>query len=208
MAGGAVAGSVLAHDGLLKRWRLPGALAMGACRTTNALLGPIALGLWSPLAPDGPGSGALAYALLVGAYVVGLTWVSTFEDRSPDAAEQAGAFSATAGAPLAALLLSLLSGGWSPLGAVGWLPLARVVWGQAWAAALGDAGAHGRTVALLKGLWLLDLGLAAAALSGGALASGLVVLGCLFAGGKLAAARLWGKPPGPAPAGAPAGGGT
>ena len=44
LAGSAVAASVLAYDALLKRYRALGSLAMAACRVTNVLLGPTALG--------------------------------------------------------------------------------------------------------------------------------------------------------------------
>ena len=195
LAGGAVAAAVLSYDGLLKRWTAPGSLAMGACRFANALLGPAALGAAVFSGPDG--SPALAYASLVGAYVAALTWVSTFKDRRPSAAERAGAFAAVAAAPLGALLLSALAGGWSPLGALGWGPLAVLVWRQAWAAEAGEAGAHGRTIALLKGLWLLDLGVVLAALEGELLAAGLLILAALYGVGTWGAKRLWARP-GPA----------
>src|SRR5690606_8830438 len=58
VAGAAVAGAVLLYDGALKRWRHPGALAMRACRATNALLGAAVLGA-------APGGWALAWALLL-----------------------------------------------------------------------------------------------------------------------------------------------
>lgn len=204
---GAVAGCVLLYDGLLKRWRLPGSLAMGACRGANALLGPLAAGaLGGPLEPSGPGGGlALAYAALLTTYVAALTWVSTLEDEDAPRSRVALAFGATAAAPLAASALTLLPGGASPLGLLGWAPLVwRVVGEGAAAAREGTRERGGRmTIALLRGLWALDLGALLAGLAGAPaalLAAGLGALAALFALGNLARRALFGPPPGARPA--------
>ncbi len=64
-----LAGAVLVYDGLLKRWALPGALAMGACRYLDVQLGAgFAAG---PLFPG---------AVALGGYVTFLTLVSTREE--------------------------------------------------------------------------------------------------------------------------------
>ncbi len=210
---GALAACVLAYDGFLKRFRVPGALAMGACRGANALLGPIAFGVWSPVAPLGPGGWALVYAVLLTWYVAALTGVSTLEDEEGSPAQIGLAFGATGAAPVAAGALTLLPGGWSPLGWLGFGLLAgRVVREAGAARAEGTRARGGRmTIALLKGLWLFDLGALLAGLGTGEatrvqLGLGLASLGALFAAGSLARRALFGPPPGPT-AGPTSGGG-
>lgn len=69
-AAGALAAAILAYDGFLKRFALPGALAMGACRYLDVQLGAA----FARGAAFGP-------AIALGAYVVLVTLVSTAEDR-------------------------------------------------------------------------------------------------------------------------------
>jgi 4-hydroxybenzoate polyprenyltransferase len=90
-----LAGAVLAYDGWLKRtWAGP--LGMGACRFLNVLLGVSACGslLW-------PRGGHLA--LVVGVYIVGVTWFARTEARVSSQNALIGA----AAVMLAALLLAL-----------------------------------------------------------------------------------------------------
>lgn len=204
---GAVAACVLLYDGWLKRWRLPGSLAMGACRGVNALVGPLAAGaLSAPLELGAPGGGlALAYAALLTFYVAALTGVSTLEDEDAPRTRVALAFGATAAAPLAAAALTLVPGGASPLALLGWGPLVwRVAREGAAAAREGTRTRGGRmTIALLRGLWALDLGALLAGLAGApaaVLAAGLGALAALFALGALARRALFGPPPGAKPA--------
>lgn len=70
LAAALLAGAILLYDGFLKRWAVPGAIAMGACRYLDVQLGA------------GFAAGAaLPPALALGAYVALLTFISTFEDR-------------------------------------------------------------------------------------------------------------------------------
>ncbi len=71
--------AIASYDLFLKRWRIPGALAMGACRGLNLTLGYVA----------GGGillQGAPIQALLLGAYVTAVTLLSTLEERHASAA--------------------------------------------------------------------------------------------------------------------------
>jgi len=72
----AALGAAALYDGGAKRRAVPGALAMGLVRASNAATGVVPLvaaGLASPL--------ALLAPLLVGAYSAGVTYLSTAEDR-------------------------------------------------------------------------------------------------------------------------------
>lgn len=90
-----LAGAILLYDGWLKHTPL-GPLAMGSCRFLNVLLG-VSL------------SGSLAWplgahlALVVGLYIVGVTWFARTEAATSNRAALAGAASVM----LAALLLAL-----------------------------------------------------------------------------------------------------
>ena len=158
-AGGAVAACVLAYDGLLKRWRLPGSLAMGSCRLTNALLGATALGLWSP---DGVGlsSPTLIYACALGAYVTFLTVLSTYEDEDAGPAALALSFAGVLAVPLLLTGLAVSRPEWSLLALLGALPLALVGLRQLVAAIQVGTQRRGgaMTRALIKAIWLLDAG--------------------------------------------------
>jgi 4-hydroxybenzoate polyprenyltransferase len=72
---------VAAYNLIAKCWRLPGALAMGACRSFNMMLGMSAAGASLAF----PSGAAWAPPLILGGYVAGITLVSTFEDRLPGA---------------------------------------------------------------------------------------------------------------------------
>lgn len=68
-----LAAAILAYDAGLKRWAVPGAIAMGAIRYLDVQLGAgFAAGPWFPP------------ALVLGAYVATLTWISTREERPDD----------------------------------------------------------------------------------------------------------------------------
>lgn len=87
--------AILLYDGWLKRTVL-GPLAMGSCRFLNVLLGvSISGGLAWPLGPH--------LALVVGGYIVGVTWFARTEARTSSQAALTGA----ALLVLAALILAL-----------------------------------------------------------------------------------------------------
>lgn len=65
-----LAAAILAYDGFLKRWAIPGALGMGLCRYLDVQMGA-----------GFAGGVAFGPALALGAYVVAVTIVSTLEDR-------------------------------------------------------------------------------------------------------------------------------
>ncbi len=88
LLGGAVAGMavalavlIAAYDLIAKCWRVSGALVMGACRSFNMMLGMSAAGASLAF----PAEAAWAPPLILGAYVAGITLVSTLEERSPAA---------------------------------------------------------------------------------------------------------------------------
>ena len=95
--GGGLFACVLAYNLVLKRWRLPGCLAMGSCRALNMAMGFAAsfdtlfAGAEAPheggmtLVHHGLSPGFWAPAIL-GAYVFSVTLVSTFEETRPGAA--------------------------------------------------------------------------------------------------------------------------
>jgi 4-hydroxybenzoate polyprenyltransferase len=88
-------GAILAYDGWLKRtWAGP--LGMGACRFLNVLLG-------LSLAPQPDLTRAVYLALIVGVYIVGVTWFARTEARASSQAALSGA----ALVMLAGLLLAL-----------------------------------------------------------------------------------------------------
>jgi 4-hydroxybenzoate polyprenyltransferase len=96
LVAGILAGMILLYDGWLKHTPL-GPLVMGSCRFLNVLLGvSVTGGLAWPLGPH--------LALVVGLYIVGVTWFARHETLTSDRLSLAGA----AGLMLAALLLGLL----------------------------------------------------------------------------------------------------
>lgn len=90
-----LAAAILAYDGWLK-YTWAGPLAMGACRFLNVLLGVSACG--SLVWPRGA-----HLALIVGLYIIGVTWFARTEARTSNANALRGA----AAVMLASLLLSL-----------------------------------------------------------------------------------------------------
>src|SRR5262249_1806408 len=91
----ALVAAILLYDGWLKRF-WPGPIVMGACRVLNVLLGMSAAGTFGwPLGAH--------LALVVGLYIVGVTWFARTEARTSKKALLMGA----AGVMLAALLLAL-----------------------------------------------------------------------------------------------------
>jgi 4-hydroxybenzoate polyprenyltransferase len=88
-------GAILLYDGLIKR--TPAApLGMGLCRFLNVLLGLSLVG-------DVPGAQGRYLALIVGLYIVGVTWFARTEARQSQVRSLAGA----AAVMLAALVLAL-----------------------------------------------------------------------------------------------------
>ena len=87
---------ILLYDGWLKRTFL-GSVAMGSCRFLNVLLGLSAAEISFPM------SARLYLALVVGVYIVGVTWFARTEARESN---QSSLMSA-AGIMLAALILAL-----------------------------------------------------------------------------------------------------
>lgn len=188
--GAAVAACVLAYDGWLKRYRLLGSIAMGSCRVSNALMGGLAFGLLTPAATL-----PLVYAGLLGLYVSALTWLSTYEDEDAPALALYLGHAALVAAPLGVVALIVLQPGWNLAGLVGVALLAAVCVRQLVLAAREGTQARGgaATRALLKAIWLLDLGVLLATerwiLCG--------VLAALWLVGSYGAKRLF-RPPQPA----------
>jgi 4-hydroxybenzoate polyprenyltransferase len=149
------AACVLAYDGLLKRSRMPGCFAMGACRAGNILLGgTIALSH----SIDAEGSLRLhwPYAVAIGIYVFSLTLLSTFEDEDERGAGLGLGLFGVFAVPVA-LLLSLPQASRGAAFLAAHLVLVFVL-------ALGavqkgtKATGHTTTRWLLRGLLLLDAG--------------------------------------------------
>jgi 4-hydroxybenzoate polyprenyltransferase len=192
----AVALCILAYDAGLKRWRIPGAIAMGSCRFSNALFGAYALGWWLPT--EGWLQATPIYALILGGYVAALTFLSTYEDERAGALPMTGGFLFTAAAPGVILALCLINEDWRPYGLVGGIPLFGVVLAQWIMAIMEGTRARGQnmTRAFLQALWLLDLGVVA-----GRVESGLTALlaggALLFLIGKIGAKSLFKPPPAP-----------
>ncbi len=76
--GASLGAMVVAYDLGLKRWALPGAIALGACRGLNVLLGVAGAG-----AALGQAHAGTAAATVVACYGFALTWVSTLEETRP-----------------------------------------------------------------------------------------------------------------------------
>ena len=192
----AVAACILSYDAWLKRWKIPGAIAMGACRFSNAIFGAYALGWWGPT--TGWGEALPLYALILGGYVAALTFLSTYEEESASPLAMTAGFFMTAAAPGALLALCLIHSEWRPSGLVGGIPLFGVVLAQ-WIMAIMDGTrtrGQNMTRAFLQALWLLDLGVVAGRLEPGW--GPLLIVGVvLFACGKLGAKALFRPPPAP-----------
>lgn len=151
-----LAACVVGYDAGLKRYRLVGSLAMGACRAVNALLGAVVLGLPSPHAA-GP---VVLYALLLGTYVVYLTVLSFYEDEDAPPDAVATGCLGTVGPP-ALVALATLAGPvrLHPLALVGAVPLALVALYQGCVIVEQGTKARGErpTRALLRGVYLFDV---------------------------------------------------
>ena len=100
LAAGVVAGFVLAYDGFLKRWRVPGAAGMALCRAANVALGA-AVGAASGLSTTGATTLPQKHALAIGTYVFALTILSTLEDEDAPRAGVLLGFGGAIAAPLA-----------------------------------------------------------------------------------------------------------
>lgn len=189
----AVALCILAYDAGLKRWRIPGAIAMGSCRFSNALFGAYALGWWLPT--EGWLEATPVYAMILGGYVAALTFLSTYEDERAGAVAMTGGFLFTAAAPGVILALCLIHEDWRPYGLVGGVPLFGVVLAQWIMAIMEGTRARGQnmTRAFLQALWLLDLAVVAGRVEVG-LTTLLAAGALLFLIGKIGAKSLF-KPP-------------
>jgi len=190
----AVALCILAYDAGLKRWRIPGAIAMGSCRFSNALFGAYALGWWLPT--EGWLQATPVYALILGGYVAALTFLSTYEDERAGPVAMTSGFLFTAAAPGVVLALCLIHDDWRPYGLAGGVPLFGVVLAQWIMAIMEGTRVRGQnmTRAFLQALWLLDLGVVAGRVEAGLtplLAGGAL----LFLIGKVGAKTLFKPPP-------------
>lgn len=151
-----LAACVVGYDAGLKRHRVVGSLAMGACRAVNALLAVFVLG-----APSREAAGApVVYALLLCMYVVYLTVLSFYEDEdAPPDAVATGCLGTVL--PPALVALATLAGPvrMHPLALVGAVPLALVALFQGCVIIEQGTKARGErpTRALLRGLYLLDV---------------------------------------------------
>jgi 4-hydroxybenzoate polyprenyltransferase len=157
LAAGATAAAIVAYDGLLKRWRLPGCLAMAACRSGNVLLGA-SIGLaHTTLGPEGAAPLFVPYAFAIGVYIFSVTLLSTFEHEDAPPSGIAVGFLGVLVVPIA-LGFKLLPAGLPFF--VAHAALASVLAGNA--ARKGTrASGHVTTRWLLRGLLLLDAGVLA-----------------------------------------------
>lgn len=149
---------VVAYDFVFKGERLPGAMAMASCRGVNALLGAYVLGLWPTGRVVSP---VLLYALLVGMYVLYLTVLSFYEESdAPPEAVATGILGTLL--PPVCLALATVVGPvpLHPAALLGAVPLAVVVLWQGFSVIEDGTRARGErtTRALLRGLWLFDVG--------------------------------------------------
>ena len=149
--GPALAAMVVAYDFQLKRSAVVGPIAMGACRALSLLMGVEASG-------DGMTRRGTEGALLLGAYVAGLTLIA----RSETGAARAIELRAGAGLAAAALLATGIRGGPSSMA---WSIAAGALAGPALRRALREPGPKtvGPAVgALIRAIPALDGGLAGA----------------------------------------------
>lgn len=150
------AAAILAYDGLLKRWRMPGCMAMAACRSGNVLLGA-AIGLaHTTLGREGASPLYVPYALAVGIYIFSVTLLSTFENEDAPPSGLALGFLGVITVPIA-LAVKLTAGlpFFAAHAALAFVLAAR-------AAAKGTrATGHTTTRWLLRSLVVLDAGMIA-----------------------------------------------
>jgi 4-hydroxybenzoate polyprenyltransferase len=188
--------AILSYDGVLKRFRLPGCIAMGACRAGNILLGGTIALAQSALGGEGAIALHVPYAIAIGLYVFSLTLLSTFEDEDEKGAGLALGFLGVLSVPVAlATLLRATSYG-IPFFA-GHFGLALVL--AATAVRKGTkATGHTTTRWLLRGLLLLDAGAIAGSglpLLGSAAVLALIVPNVLGAKVLFSRGRPSGAPP-------------
>jgi 4-hydroxybenzoate polyprenyltransferase len=106
---GSLVGCILLYDRWLKHTSA-GPLGMGACRFFNVLLG-----LSTATAEGLPGQARFHLALVVGLYIVGVTWFARTEARQSSQAALAGAAAVMLAALILALALPVWGGSPSPL---------------------------------------------------------------------------------------------
>jgi 4-hydroxybenzoate polyprenyltransferase len=145
-AGGLLAGAILLYDGALKRFAIPGALAMGFCRYLDVQLGAGLAAGW-----------AFGPALLLGAYIATTTYISTLEETPGATNRLRAALLVLVLVPILGtrLLPSPLSAAFALAPLAGWIAFSGL-------RALrdgGNAAALKRLVlALLLGIFLVDAG--------------------------------------------------
>ncbi|MEZ6184303.1 MAG: UbiA family prenyltransferase [Planctomycetota bacterium] len=194
LGGLAVAGCVLAYDGLLKRWRHPGCLSMAACRVANAGLGVVVLG------GELGSTWGWAYALALGVYVYGVTVISTYEDEEAPTASLVAVGLLLGALPAGLGVYALQVGGASapPRGwaALGCGLLLGVLWSQLVDLCVHGSRARGQAAVrtLLHGLWAFDLGAGLFAAPWALFAP----LGALYLASRVATKALFRPPPAPA----------
>lgn len=117
---GCLCAAILLYDGGLKRtWAGP--LGMGTCRFLNVLLGLSVVPVWH-------GRWEIILALVVGVYIVGVTWFARTEARDSRKLELALAAGVMAVALILALLLPEQAKAFLPSDEDTKLPLSRLVW--------------------------------------------------------------------------------
>ncbi|HZU98913.1 MAG TPA: UbiA family prenyltransferase [Planctomycetota bacterium] len=189
-----VALSVLAYDGLLKRFRLPGALGMGLCRTGNIFMAAATARAHAPLGVEGLAPFYALQAVGIGIYIFSVTLLSTFEEEDAPAAGIALGFAGVLAVPVV-LALSYPSTSGIPFFSVH----AALAVALAVAAFRKGTKATGHTTTrwLLRGLLLLDAGSIAAAgypIVGAAALVALIVPNLFFARLLFSRGRPSGKP--------------
>jgi len=110
-----LAACISAYNLWLKKFELPGSLAMGVCRALNVLMG-LSLGNLT-------GTPGWMPAVTIGFFVFGLTWFSTSE-------EQPGSRSGVGGIAVMWTVLVVVMGWWMAKMTHGWwgLPAAVIAW--------------------------------------------------------------------------------
>jgi 4-hydroxybenzoate polyprenyltransferase len=139
----------LLYDFGAKRFRFPGAAALGLARAANALAGVLAAAATPDVLDAATNAPAVVYPLAVLAYTAALTFTSTLEESRPGR----GALGACAGALFvaAALPTSALATGWRTAPAVALLPQLGVLVAAARVAA--EPGGPGAGVLVRAGVF-------------------------------------------------------
>lgn len=195
LAAGLVALGVLAYDGLLKRWKLPGAVGMALCRAANVGVGAT-VGLAVGLGTEGATNLPAKLALATFVYVFSLTLLSTLEDHDAPRPAVLVGFGGALAAPIAlvAILPDALRQNAAPF-TVAHAVLILVLASRALRLGTKKSGRE-TTRWLIRGLFLLD----GAALAGCGVLDGKIgaILAALFAASVGGAMLLFRPPRAPA----------